>query len=143
MPLINFGSILNFAEEIEKQDLQFYTTAAGKPDCSDLKDLLEQFAKNCKKNIQTAQRTRRESVTEMILEPIRDFTRAPFQESMVDPADLDRAGVLTAAQKYEQRAVRYYEEAALKIKALPEVSRALKTMGKKRAAHIRGLEDRN
>lgn len=143
MPLINFGSILNFAEEIEKQDLQFYTAAAGKSDCSDLKDLFEQFTKDCRKNIQTAQRTRRESVTEMILEPIRDFTRAPFQESIADPVGMDRSGVVDAAQKFEQRAVSYYEEAALKIKALPEVSRALKTMGKKRAAHIRSLGDRS
>ena len=28
MPLINFGSILNFAEEIETQDLGFYQTVA-------------------------------------------------------------------------------------------------------------------
>lgn len=142
MQLINFGSILNFAEAIEQQDLQFYTAAADQPDCSDLKDLLEQFARDCKKNIQTAQLTRRESVTEMILEPIRDFTRAPFQESVDDPAGMDRSGVVDAAQKLEQRAVRYYEAAAIKIKALPEVSRALKTMGKKRAAHIRSLGDK-
>ena len=139
MPLTNFGSILNFAEEIEKQDLEFYTTVARNPDCSDIKDLLEQFARDCHKNIQTAQRTRRESVTEMILEPIRDFSREPFQESMADPGEMDKTAVVNAAIVLEQRAMRYYEAAAVKIKALPEVSRALKIMGKKRDAHVKNL----
>ena len=31
MPLINFGSIMGFAEELEKQDEAFYAAAAANP----------------------------------------------------------------------------------------------------------------
>ena len=78
MPLTNFGAILNFAEQLEKQDLEFYQSAADNPNCESVKALFEQFAKDGKKNVQNVQRTRRENVTEMILEGIKDFTREPF-----------------------------------------------------------------
>ena len=44
MPLENFGSILNFAEQLEKQDKAFFAAAAEKPACADYKDLFAQFA---------------------------------------------------------------------------------------------------
>ena len=140
MPLINFGAILNFAEELEKQDLEFYTAAANNPACAEYKELFEQFAGNGKKNIQSVQRTRRENVTEMILEPIQDFTRAPFR---LEPASADNIGsaeVFEIARKLEDRAQRYYLAAAEKIKALSEVSRALKSLAKKRVAHSNKLD---
>ena len=48
---------------------------------------------------------------------------------------------LKTARRLEDRAVRYYTEAATKIKALPEVARALKLIGKKHAAHLARLEE--
>jgi rubrerythrin len=71
----------------------------------------------------------------MILEPIKDFTRAPFCEECEGAAVKKPADVLAAARRLEARAERYYAEAAEKIKALTEVSRALKTLGKNRKAH--------
>ena len=44
MPLENFGSILNFAEELEQQDNEFFTAAAGNPACAEYKAVFEQFA---------------------------------------------------------------------------------------------------
>jgi len=113
MPLENFGSILNFAEQIESEDRAFYEILANNPACAEQKSVYEGFATDAQKNIKNIQRTRRENVTEMILEPVKDFVRAPF----------------------------YYTEAAEKIKAQPEVARALKTVGKKRKAHIDKLAD--
>lgn len=141
MPLINFGSILNFAEEIERQDLGFYQTAASNPACLEIQATFEQFAKDCKKNIQTAQRTCRENVCEMILEGIEGFFRAPFVEKSDGGDASDAAAVIETAKKLEARAIRYYGEASEKMKALPEVSRALKTMGKKRAVHMKKIEE--
>ncbi|MBW1867771.1 MAG: hypothetical protein JRF52_06310 [Deltaproteobacteria bacterium] len=48
--------------------------------------------------------------------------------------------VLEKAQNLEERAERYYCEAAEKMKALSEVARALKMLGKKHAAHLRELD---
>jgi rubrerythrin len=141
MPLENFGSILNFAEELELQDEEFYATAANNPACAEFRAIFEEFAADAKKNIKNIQRTRRENVTEMILEPIKDFVRAPFCKECEGAATLEAPEVLTTAKGLEERAERYYTEAAAKIKALPEVSRALKTVGKKHSAHLRRLAD--
>ena len=141
MPLENFGSILNFAEELEQQDQEFFTVAAGNPACAEQKELFEQFAADAAKNIKNIQRTRRENVTEMILEPIKDFVRAPFCEECEGAATMNASEVIEAARTLEDRAERYYTEAAVKIKALPEVARALKIVGKKHTAHMRILAE--
>ena len=140
MPLTTFGSILNFAEELERQDVVFYEKAAANPACAALKELFTEFAADAKKNQKTAQRIRRENVTEMILEPIHGFTRNPFCEACEGAETLSAGEAMATARRLEDRAERYYEEAAAKIKALPEVSRALKQIGKKRTAHIKKLE---
>ena len=140
MPLVNFGSILSFAEELEKQDEAFYAAAAANPAFAEKKDLFEQFLKDARNNIKTVQRTRRENVTEMILEKINDFTRAPYCEE-VDPASAkDIAEILDSARCLERRAERYYADAAVKLKALSEVARALKMIGKKHTAHLKKLD---
>jgi rubrerythrin len=142
MPLTNFGSILNFAETLESEDATLYAKLAEHDACADIKALLEQFSRDNKKHIQTAQRTRRENVTEMILEPVKDFTRAPYQAVVADDEleNLDTAGALRILKKREQNAEHYYADAARKIKALPEVARALKTLAKKHTAHLKQLE---
>jgi rubrerythrin len=141
MPLKNFGSILNFAEELEQQDKAFYSAVASNPACAEHGALFEQFAADLGKNIKSIQRTRRENVTEMILEPIKDFVRAPFCTECEGAATMSADEVLTTAKTLENRAERYYTEAAAKIKALPEVARALKTVGKKHTAHLRKLAE--
>lgn len=139
MPLQNFGSILNFAEEIESQDRQFYAAAAGNPACAAHRSLFESLAAEAARNVQTVERIRRENVTEMILEPVKDFTRAPFCESCEGAAAMTAGQVLDTARRLEQRAERYYLEAADKLKALTEVSRALKMLGKIRKARLAKL----
>jgi rubrerythrin len=141
MPLENFGSILNFAEELELQDLGFYKTVTDNPACADHKDMFAEFAAAIDKNVKVVQRTRRENVTEMILEPLRDFIRAPFCEECGAAGLMTADEALKTARRLEDRAVRYYTEAAAKIKALPEVARALKLIGKKHAAHLARLQE--
>ena len=130
MPLQNFGSILNFAEELERLDQRFYETALTNPACGAYAQLFADLAAEAGKNVKTVQRLRREYVTEMILEPVQDFTRASFCEDCAEAAILTAAEVLKAAQRLEARAERYYIEAAGKLQALSEVSRALRTLGK-------------
>jgi rubrerythrin len=139
MPLQNFGSILNFAEELESQDRKFYEAAAGNPACAAYRGLFIELADGAAKNVKLVQRIRRENVTEMILEPITDFTRAPFCEACEGAAVLGGAEVLATANRLEARAERYYTAASAKIKALPEVARALKSLGKQRTARAAKL----
>jgi hypothetical protein len=139
MPLQNFGSILNFAEEIETLDRQFYAAAAGNPACAGHKALFAQLEAEAARNVTNVQRIRRENVTEMILEPVKDFVRAPFCEACEGAAVMAPGQVLAAARRLESRAERYYAEACGKLKALTEVSRALKLLGKARAARLAKL----
>ena len=139
MPLINFGSILNFAEELETRDKDFYTAVSRNPNCVEHRDLFEQFTRDAKKNIQTVQRTRRENVSEMILEQIRDFTRAPFCETWEGAGTMSAKQSLETGRRLEESAESYYREAAEKLKVMSEVSRALKILGKKRTAHLKKL----
>jgi len=141
MPLINFGSILSFAEQIETQDRDFYTAAAANGACADFREMFEQFARDAAKNIKNIQRTRRENVTEMILEQIRDFTRDAFVESSEGANTMDAAQALATARRLEERAERYYRAAADKLKALSEVARTLKLVGKKHRAHLAKLQE--
>lgn len=131
MPLINFGSILGFALEIENQNMEFISAAAASPSCSDYKDLFGKLKKNGAKRIKDIQRTRRENVTEMILESIEGFTREPFIYEARDAREMGCGDVLQSAGEMFERSIRYYEAASRKLKSQSEVSRSLKTLGKK------------
>jgi rubrerythrin len=139
MPLENFGSILNFAEELESRDREFYTAAATNPQCASLQTLFSELAADAERNVVTVERLRRENVTEMILEPVQDFKRADFCEDCEKAPALSAAQALETATRLEARADRYYSEAAEKLKVLTEVSRTLKTLGKIRKTHIARL----
>ncbi|MDM8540858.1 hypothetical protein QUF90_07200 [Desulfococcaceae bacterium HSG9] len=140
MPLINFGSILTFAEEIETQNRDFYVTITQNSGCVECHDLFAQFVRDAQKNIKNVQRVRRENVTEMILEQIRDFTRDPFCESYEGADTMNAQQAMETALKLEDRAVRYYGEAAKKLKAMSEVSRALKMLAKKHIKYYNKLK---
>ena len=141
MPLKNFGSILNFAAEMEIADYDFYKTAAGNPAGAKHKTILESLAEEKKKNEELMLRTCRESVCEMILEPIVDFTREAFisDREGVDKMNWDL--LLSKALQLETTAHKFYVEAAEKIQALPEVSRALTRTATRRAADKEKLQE--
>lgn len=139
MPLTSFGAILTFAESMELQDSVFYKALTGRSIAGNAASLFEQLAAEGEKNIKLIQRARRENVTEMILEPIQDFTRKPFEIDPGDPSTMDRGQAFAAALAIETRAKDFYHTAAEKIRALPEVSRELKRLGKKRGERLARL----
>src|SRR5512147_1948205 len=99
MPLENFGSILNFAEELEKQDQKFYAAAAQNPACAAYRTLFSELGADAARNLTTVQRIRRENVTEMILEAVPDFARGPFCEACAGAAGMSAAEALEAATR--------------------------------------------
>jgi rubrerythrin len=136
MPLVNFGAILNFAETLEQDDIEFYRQAASASLAASWQDLFQAFAEGGRTLISLVQRTRRENVTEMILEPIRDFARDNYLAGAGNAHGMNPDHILDVSMVREHRAIRYYNDAAAKIRALPEVSRALKTMAKKRTKRL-------
>jgi rubrerythrin len=135
MELTNFGSIIGFAAELEGADRAFYEAAASNPVCAAYKELLEEFAKDGKKNEKNMLRARREHVTEMVLEPIMDFTREPFVSDREITPQMSLEQIMTRALALEEKAQSFYSQAAEKTKGLAEISRVLAKTGKKRAAH--------
>ena len=131
MSLLNFGSILGFAMEIENQNLSLISSAATIPSCEDYKDLFENLSKNSRLRVKELQRIRRENVTEMILENIEGFSRDPFLLQSKDLREMECGAVLKSTGEMFERSIRYYEAAADKLKGQSEVSRSLKTLGKK------------
>jgi rubrerythrin len=136
MPLINFGAILNFAETLEQDDIAFYRRAASLSDAPARRERFQAFAEGGRKHVSLIQRTRRENVTEMILEPIRDFRRDAYLNEADRAEGMNPDDILEVAMVREQRAIRYYNDAAAKIRALPEVSRVLKMLAKKRIQRL-------
>jgi hypothetical protein len=131
MPLINFGSILGFAEDMETEQMAFFTHAAKDPACAEYHAMANALAKSAGKRIKEVQRVRRENVTEMILETIQDFTRKPFLLENLERSDLDSKNFTPRARAMVDRAIHYYDAAAEKLKGQADVSRALKILAKK------------
>jgi rubrerythrin len=140
MPLTNFGSILNFAEEKEKINLAFYESASNNPELSAYQSTFKELITAGAKHIKLVQRSRRENVTEMILEPINDFVRAPFVLEPDDALKTDLQETIKRAIKLEESIIDYYTQAGSKIKALPEVTRVCKMLVKKHKVQITKLE---
>lgn len=138
MPLINFGSILTFAEEVESQQLEFFNKALIMPQCSDIESQLQTLGKSVRKRLAEVRRVRRENVTEMILETIQGFSRDPFVLQFPDPSALPQEEIKAAIIRMENRAVAYYEKAAEKLKGQAEVARSLKNLKKK---HLKDLKN--
>jgi hypothetical protein len=144
MTLTNFGSLLGFALEIETQNAVFFEDAATAPQCEPARPVLEALAKNSRKRIKEIERTRRENVTEMILENLDGFTKAPFMLDPGVPKALAKDEIITTAEDLLNRSIRFYTEASSKLKMLPEVAVALKRLAKKSkrdAEQIPGLHD--
>ncbi len=141
MPLRSFGAILTFAAELEAADEEFYGKSAANPAAAEYKTVLEELAAEKKKNEKLMLRTCRESVCEMILEPIVDFARAPFLSDREGAETMNRDSLMEHALMLETKAEQFYAEAAEKIRALPEVSRALARTGSRRAADRKRLEE--
>lgn len=140
MPLISFGAILTFAETIEKENKAYYQKAVSQLSDKDMIAFAEQTVKGKEKQIKVIQRVRRENVSEMILEPIKDFTRGSFLLPSDRFDDISPDGFISAALALEERNLQYYTKAAKKIKALPEVATALKQLAKKQKNLVKTLE---
>ncbi len=141
MELSSFGSIMDFAEKIELETETFYNQAVAHPACADQADLLTTLAKIAGKNIKEAQRTRRENVMEMVLEGVSDFASDSYEVEAVVNSDDSMEAVLAKAKEIEVRAQTYYQDAAAKLTALPEVARNLKQLYKKHTKNLAQMEN--
>ena len=102
MNLGTFGSILEFAIELENKVMKVYE--------ENKVTSYEKIYKEHQYRIQKLKRLRRENTTEMILEPIKDFTSSTFEIK-------DKDSTIKAKNKLAE----FYATASIKLNFLNEV----------------------
>jgi rubrerythrin len=121
MELATFGAIMTFALELEQRAAVFYEQAAS----GSLKEPFLDLAKRAHKRAKRIERTRREGVAEMILEPITGMNGEDYTVDLV-PAG-DESERLGRAIRLVETSIRFYQDAAEKI-PVKEVARTCQRM---------------
>jgi rubrerythrin len=109
MDLATFGAILSYAMEFEEKAAEFYTQAAK----GDLTDVFADLERSSRKRAKRMERTRREGVAEMILEPIMGLDGDDYQAVL--SVEAGEALNLEQAIALEETAIRFYSDAAAKL----------------------------
>ncbi|HEY46947.1 MAG: hypothetical protein AMJ88_02785 [Anaerolineae bacterium SM23_ 63] len=121
MDLATFGAIMTFALELEKRAAAFYEQAAR----GSLEEPFSDLARKANKRAKRMERTRREGVQEMILEPIRGMHGDDYRVEL--SSDGDESELLDQAIRLVETSIRFYQDAAGKI-PVKEVARTCQRM---------------
>jgi hypothetical protein len=139
MALSTFGAIMGFAAEIVQQTEAFYRTMVQKAKdpilCGALQVLLEEEGKN----YSLMEKTRRENVTEMILEPIAELDQGHYEIETKGMDQTKDAGLLKTAMILEERERRFFSEMSDKV-PLPEVRRIFRKVAQKKEKSLAKLK---
>ena len=139
MALTTFGAIMGFAAEITGQTGEIYKTLAKKAKDLGLREVLEALCVEGGKNHSLMEKTRRENVTEMILEPITGLHQEDYgiDLKVVDP--MEDADLLRAALILEEREKKFFSDVSIKV-PLPEVARIFRKMAQKKQENLEKLQ---
>lgn len=139
MALTTFGAIMGFAADIVVQTEETYGTLVQKAKDSALKEALQVLLGEEKKNRSLMEKTRRENVTEMILEPITGLHQEDYGASLTIPDQAGDADLLKAAMVLEEREKKFFRDASSKV-SLPEVARIFRKIVQKKEDNISKLQ---
>jgi len=139
MSLTTFGAIMGFAAEITGQTGQIYKTLAKKAKDPTLREVLQVLSAEGEKSHSLMGKTRRENVTEMILEPITGLHQEDYgiDLKVVDP--MEDADLLRAALILEEREKKFFSDVSIKV-PLPEVARIFRKMAQKKQENLEKLQ---
>lgn len=139
MALSTFGAIMGFAAEMVQQTVTFYKTMVQKAKDPILREALKVLLEEEEKNYSLMEKTRRENVTEMILEPIAGLHQGDYDieaEGMDQTKDVD---LLKMALILEERERRFFSEVSDKVPLL-EVGRIFRKMAQKKERSLAKLK---
>jgi rubrerythrin len=136
MDLATFGAILSYAMEFEEQAAEFYASAAK----GDLEEIFTDLERSSRKRAKRMERTRREGVAEMILEPIMDLNGNDYQTEL--SVDAGEQILLERAITLEATSARFYQDAAEKL-PIRDVVRTFTRMAKENEKRKTRLEAMN
>ena len=139
MALTTFGAIMGFAAERAGQTEESYGILVQKAKDSTLKGTLQFLLGESKKNRSLMEKTRRENVTEMILEPITGLRQEDYEMSLSLQDQMGDADLVKTALVLEEREKRFFHDASLKV-SLPEVARIFRKIVQKKEDNISKLQ---
>jgi hypothetical protein len=139
MALSTFGAIMGFAAEMVRQTETFYKTMVQKAKDPILSEALQVLLEEGGKNYSLMEKTRRENVTEMILEPIAGLDRGDYEIEMKGMDQTKDADFLKMVLILEERERRFFSDVSDKI-PLPEVGRIFRKMAQKKERSLAKLK---
>ena len=128
MALTTFGAIMGFAAEMLRRTGEIYREAVQKAQHTALREALEILLAEEAKNQSLMEKTRRENVTEMILEPISGLRQEDYEMDIEVPGQSADADLLRIALILEEKEKKFFADASGKI-PLPEAARVFRKNG--------------
>lgn len=138
MALTTFGAIMGFAAEMTEEAARTYETLLQKAKHPALREAFQSLMSEAKKNQSLMEQTRRENVTEMILEPIDGFDREAYRLLLNLSNAMEDRELLRTALLLEEREKKFFLDASSKV-PLPEVARFFRKMGQRKDKHLNHL----
>jgi len=139
MALTTFGAIMGFAADIVGETEETYKALVQKAKAPAFKETLQILLGEEKKNRSLMEKTRRENVTEMILEPITGLRQEDYEVSLTVQDRMEDADLLKAALLLEEREKKFFQDTSLKV-SLPEVARIFRKIVQKKEDNISKLQ---
>ncbi len=139
MALTTFGAIMGFAAEMAEKTEEVFKTLVSKAKAQGLRDVLQGLAEEEAKNRNLMVRTRRENVTEMILEPVAGLRQEDYEIDLRWSELMEDADLLKAALMVEERQRRFFRDVSSKV-PLPEVARIFRKVAQKKEENLTRLQ---
>ena len=140
MELGTVGAVLAFAIKLEADSAQFYGEAASLAKASPAGEVFLSLAAAKRKRKERVERSRREYMNEMLLEPITGLEGSDYVVDTTLTPEMDARAALRLARELEESSHRLYLDAAEKISHLPQMSRVFKKLAQEIADHKLRLE---
>jgi hypothetical protein len=140
MELGTVGAVLAFAIKLEGRSAEFYEEAASLVQDSTVRGDFLSLEEAKRKRKKLLEKSRREYVNEMLLEPIEGLMGSDYLLETELTSDMDSGAVLRLGREAEEHSQRLYVDAGEKISHLPQLARVFKKLGRDSADHILRLE---
>jgi len=104
-----------------------------------LKEALQALSVEGGKSHSLMEKTRRENVTEMILEPISGLRQEDYEIDLKVTDQMGDADLLKAALAFEERERKFFSDVSTKV-PLPEVARVFRKLAQKKQENLERLQ---
>jgi rubrerythrin len=143
MELGTVGAVLTYAIRLEGHSVDFYEQAASATGDAPTREVFLSWAEAKRKRKKVVERSRREFVNEMLLEPIEGLEGSDsLLETVPLPAPDPRA-LLQLAKELEEGSQRQYSAVTAEISHLPQLARVFRKLGEGNSDHKSRLESLN